>query len=247
MSMREETDDEAKIHAAQVFVDSHGLLRQGEPIGDPHKRPFALDDAAMARYEFSKDANYELLEVVRRVRPTVLIGTTAQAGTFTEPIIRAMAGHVDRPLVLPLSNPTSKAECTPADAIEWSDGRAIVATGTAFNSVCRDGRTHVIAQANNVFIFPGMGLGCILSGVQEVNDSLFLAAAHRLADCVAQERLDVGAIYPDQKGLRDVAAEVAAAVIERVQRQHGGSCETNGSIAARVRQAMWFPDYVSYA
>jgi malic enzyme len=247
MSMREELGDEATIHAAQVFVDSHGLLRQGAPISDPHKRPFALDDAAMARYGFSRETSYDLLEVVRRVRPTVLIGTTAQSGTFTEPIIRAMAQHVDRPVVLPLSNPTSKAECTPAEAIGWSEGRAIVATGTAFAPVHRDGRTHVIGQANNVFIFPGMGLACILSGVREVTDSLFLAAAHRLADCVGQDRLDAGAIYPDQKDLRNVAARVAAAVIERVQRQQGELAENGDSIAARIRAAMWFPEYASYA
>ena len=246
MSMREESDDEANIHAAQIFVDSHGLLRQGVPISDPHKRPFALDDAAMARYGFSHEANYDLLEVVRRVRPTVLIGTTAQSGTFTEPVIRAMAQHVDRPVVLPLSNPTSKAECTPAEALGWSEGRTIVATGTAFEPVRRDGRTHVIGQANNVFIFPGMGLGCILSGMQEVTDAMFLAAAHRLADCVGPDRLDAGAIYPDQKDLRNVAAVVAAAVIDLVQRQRGEPPESGASIAQQVRAAMWFPEYESY-
>ena len=213
MAMREESDDQAKIHAAQVFVDTHGLLHQGGRIADPHKRPFALDDAAMAQYGFSKDGAYDLLEVVSHVGPTVLIGTTAQPGTFTEQIVRKMSQHVERPIILPLSNPTSKVECTPAEAIRWSQGRAIVATGTAFDPVRYEGKTHVIGQANNVFVFPGMGLGCILSGVQEVTDSLFLAAAHRLADCVGQDRLDAGAIYPDQKELRNVAAQVAAAVI----------------------------------
>ncbi len=207
MAMREESDDQAKIHAAQVFVDTHGLLHQGSQITDPHKRPFALDDAAMAQYGFSKDEPYDLLEVVRHVGPTVLVGTTAQPGTFTEQIVRKMSQHVERPIILPLSNPTSKVECTPAEAIRWSQGRAIVATGTAFDPVRYEGKTHVIGQANNVFVFPGMGLGCILSGVQEVTDSLFLAAAHRLADCVGQDRLDAGAIYPDQKELRNVAAQ----------------------------------------
>ncbi len=246
MAMREQSDDQAKIHAAQVFVDSRGLLRQGMPIDDAHKRPFALDDAAMARYGFSDGTNYDLLEVVRHVGPTVLIGTTAQPGTFTEPIVRKMAQHVRRPVILPLSNPTSRVECTPAEAIGWSGGRAIVATGTAFDPVHYEGRTHVIGQANNVFIFPGMGLGCILSGVQEVTDSLFLAAAHRLADCVGQDRLDAGAIYPNQNELRNVAAQVAAAVIEQVQQSRGEPREDGAAIEQRVRQAMWFPDYASY-
>jgi malic enzyme len=246
MAMREECNDQAKIHAAQVFVDSQGLLHQGAPINDPHKRPFALDDAAMARYGFSHEAKYELLEVVRRVRPTVLIGTTAQPGSFTEPIVREMARHVQRPIVLPLSNPTSRVECTPEQAIAWSDGRAVVATGTAFDPVTYESRTHIIGQANNVFIFPGMGLGCILSGVQEITDELFLVAAHCLADCVGQDRLDAGALYPDQKELRNAAARVAAAVVDRVQRDRDGLSEGRESIARRVQAAMWFPEYASY-
>ena len=247
MAMREESDDQARIHAAQVFVDTHGLLCQGTPIADPHKRPFALDDAAMARYGFDKGRAYDLLEVIRHVQPTVLIGTTAQPGTFTEEIVRAMCQHVERPIILPLSNPTSKVECTPAEAIRWSLGRAIVATGTAFDPVIYEGRTHVIGQANNVFVFPGMGLGCILSGVQEVTDSLFLAAARRLADCVGQDRLDAGAIYPDQKELRHVAAQVATAVIGVLKREQGGQPDSGQSIEQMVREAMWFPVYPTYA
>ena len=247
MAMREESDDQSQIHAAQVYVDSHGLLCQGSQIADPHKRPFALNDAAMAQYGFSTGGAYDLLEVIRNVRPTVLIGTTAQPSTFTEPIVRTMAQHVARPIILPLSNPTSKVECTPAEAIRWSQGRAIVATGTAFDPVQYEGKIHVIGQANNVFVFPGVGLGCILSGVQEVTDPLFLAAARRLADCVGQDRLDAGAIYPDQKELRSVAAHVATAVIGIVQSMQGGQPESRESIEQMVREAMWFPEYPAYA
>jgi malic enzyme len=246
MAMREESDDQAKVHSAQVFVDTHGLLHQGSQITDPHKRPFALDDAAMAQYGFSKEGSYDLFEVVRHVGPTVLIGTTAQPGTFTDEIVRKMSQHVERPVILPLSNPTSKVECTPAEAIRWSQGRAIVATGTAFDPVRYEGKTRIIGQANNVFVFPGMGLACLLSGVQEVTDSLFLAAAHRLADCVGQDRLDAGAIYPDQKELRNVAAQVAAAVIGEVERQRGGQPDGREPVERMVREAMWFPDYPTY-
>lgn len=246
MAMREDSDDIAKIHAAQVFLDTHGLLHQDGSI-DPHKRPFALNDPARALYGFSKDGSYDLLEVVRHVRPTVLIGTTAQPGTFTEEIVREMSQYVDRPIILPLSNPTSKVECAPSEAVRWSQGRAIVATGTAFDPVCYEGKTHIIGQANNVFIFPGMGLACILSGVQEVGDAMFLAAARCLADCVGQDRLDVGAIYPDQKELRQVAANVATAVVGEVQRQGGGLTDSRDSVEQMVRNAMWFPEYPTYA
>jgi malic enzyme len=246
MAMREECDDQTKIHAAQVFVDTHGLLHQGSQITDPHKRAFALDAAAMAQYGFSKDGSYDLLDVVRHVGPTVLVGTTAQPGTFTEQIVRKMTQHVQRPVILPLSNPTSKVECTPAEAIRWSEGRAIVATGTAFDPVRYEGKAHVIGQANNVFVFPGMGLACMLSGVHEVTDSLFLAAARRLADCVDQERLDAGAIYPDQNKLRSVAERVAIAVIGEVRRQRGGQSQDEAPAEQMVREAMWFPEYPTY-
>ena len=247
MAMREECDDRAKIHAAQVFVDTRGLVHQASRITDAHKLPFALDDAGMARYGFSTAECYGLAEVVRRVAPTVLIGTTAQPGAFAEPIVRQMSRQVERPIILPLSNPTSKVECTAAEAIRWSEGRAIVATGTAFEAVRHEGQTRLIGQANNVFIFPGMGLGCILCGVEEVTDSLFLAAARRLADCVGPERLDAGAIYPDQTELRSVAARIAAAVIGEVQRQRGARPDGRESVEQMVREAMWFPEYPTYA
>jgi len=145
-----------------------------------------------------------------------------------------------------LSNPTSKVECTPAEAIRWSQGRAIVATGTAFDPVSYEGKTHVIGQANNVFIFPGMGLACILSGAEEVTDALFLAAARRLADCVGQDRLDAGAIYPDQKELRNVSAHIATTVVGEVYRQRGVESHGRESIEQMVREAMWYPDYPNY-
>ncbi len=246
MAMREECSDPAAIRAAQVFVDTRGLLHKGSQTTDLHKQAFALDEEAMAQYGFGQDASYDLLDVVRHVGPTVLIGTTAQPGTFNEQIVSRMTQHVARPVILPLSNPTSKVECTPAEAIRWSKGRAIVATGTAFEPVRYEGQTSVIGQANNVFVFPGVGLGCILSGAQEVNDRFFLTAARRLADCVGQERLDVGAIYPDQKELRNVAARVAAAVVSEVQRQQGRQPAERESVEKAVRAAMWYPEYPDY-
>jgi malic enzyme len=245
-AMREETGDPSVIHAAQVFVDSEGLLHRGRKIGDPQKLPFALSEEATARYGFQKNAQHDLLEVVRRVRPTVLVGTTAQPGTFSEPVVREMARHVERPVILPLSNPTSKVECTPAEAIRWTEGRAIVATGTGFEPVVYKGKTHVISQANNVFVFPGVGLGCILSAVEEVTDRLFLVAARRLAACVGQERLDTGAIYPSAADLRIVGAQVAAAVIHEIQRQQHKQAEDSEAIERAVRETMWYPEYAAY-
>lgn len=246
MAMREETDDPTVLEAAQVFIDSEGLLHRRRQIHDPQKVPFALSDTALARYGLHTDGRVDLLEVVRRVRPTVLVGTTAQPGTFNEAVVREMARHVERPLILPLSNPTSKVECTPAEALCWSEGRAIVATGTGFEPVRYGKRTSVIGQANNVLIFPGLGLGCILSGVAEITDRLFLVAARRLAACVTQERIDAGAIYPSPADLRSVSAQVAAAVIQEVQRQQRADVDALPAIEDTVRGSMWYPQYPDY-
>ena len=248
MAMREESDDQAQIHAAQVFVDTRRPAAPREPIADPHKRPFALDDAAMAQYGFSKDGPYDLLEVVRHVGPTVLIGTTAQPGTFTE---RDRAEDVPStwsgPMILPLSNPTSKVECTPAEAIRWSRGTGDCRHGHRLRSGRLRGQDPRHRPSEQRLRLSRRGAGVHPFGREEVNDSLFLAAARRLADCVGQDRLDAGAIYPDQKDLRNVAAHVATAVIGEVQRQQGEQPDGQKPIEQVVREAMWFPDYPTYA
>ncbi len=245
-AMRGETDDEDLIHAAQVFLDSRGLVYARRLIKDPHKLPFALRDDELADYGFAPEGPFDLLETVRRVKPTILIGTTAQPGTFTEEVIHEMAAHVERPIVLPLSNPTSKVECTPAEALRWTDGRAIVATGSAFEPVRAGRKTYVPGQANNVYVFPGVGLACLLSPARAVTNSWFLVAAQELARCVTHQRLEAGAIYPDQAELRRVSARVAAAVLCEANREAGQRLSRKTALK-RVEQNMWYPDYATFA
>ena len=183
------------------------------------------------------------MEAVRLVKPTMLIGTTAQAGMFNEPVIREMVRHVKRPVIMPFSNPTSKAECTPAEAIEWTGGGAIVGTGSPFPPVHYGGRRIRIGQGNNVYVFPGIGLGALVSEANEINDRMFMVAAIALAESVSTADLESGMIYPDQSRLREVSASIAAAVVRAARDDRLGRIISDAKVEEAVADAMWHPQY----
>jgi malic enzyme len=243
-AMREAGASSDAIAASRFVFDSRGLLREGGTFDDPHKQALAAPRGVLARYGLDAIDAPTPEEVIQRVRPTVLVGATAQPGTFTRPVIEAMARHVDRPIVLPLSNPTSRAECSAEEAIAWSGGRALVASGSPFADVVHDGVTHVIGQANNVFVFPGIGMGAILSGIREIDDAVFLVAAQTVADCMDASRLAQGALVPDVSELRAVSARVAAAVLGHASASGTGRRVSHDEAAALVAAASWYPDYV---
>jgi malate dehydrogenase (oxaloacetate-decarboxylating) len=182
--------------------------------------------------------------VVAAVKPTMLIGTSGEPGTFTEPVIREMARHVDRPLVFPMSNPNSKSEAAPADVIAWTDGRALVATGSPFEPVSWQGRTIHIGQGNNAFVFPGMGLGVLVSEAREVTEPMFAAAARRLAEEVHPEDLAAGMLFPPISAIRRVTAKIAEAVVREARDSGVGRPIPDAEVPGTVAAAMWDPSYL---
>ncbi len=185
----------------------------------------------------------DLLSVVRAVRPTALVGASGAPGVFTEAVVREVARHVARPLVFPLSNPTSKAEAVPSDVLAWTEGQALVATGSPFGSVEYGGRTVRVGQGNNVFVFPGVGLGSLVSEAREITDGMFAAAAETLAAEVADADLQAGALYPPIAALRRVTARVAEAVVREARDRGLGRPFSDAEIPASVAAFMWDPVY----
>lgn len=243
-AMREEGAGEDEIAASRVAFDSQGLLHEGREVSDPHKAELCASREWLSRAGVDPTSHPTPEAVIAAMKPTILVGATASPGTFTQAMIEEMARHAERPIVLPLSNPTSKAECTPDEAIGWSGGRALVATGSPFPDVLHAGRRRVIGQANNVFVFPGVGLGAMLSGLREVDDKVFLVAARTLAEQVAEDRLEAGALYPPQSALRTVSARIAEAVVRYANETGLGRPVPDDAVEQLVAESMWFPEYV---
>ena len=245
MAQAQEGLSPEEVRTSHVFLDSQGLLHdQRDLTDDLQKQAAALHENGMRRYGFTGDA--DLAEVCRRVKPTAIIGTAATAGVFTEAGIREMAKHCQRPIIMPFSNPTSKAECTPEQALTWTDGRAIVATGSPFDAVTYKGKQHIIGQGNNVFIFPGVGLGVILAEASRVPDSMFLTAARALATSVSKQRFETGALFPSPDALRDVTVKIACAIVREAGELNIGRRIPDSDVEPMVRAAMWYPDYPRY-
>ena len=241
--MRDAGASEQTVRRAVVMIDSHGLIFEGRDHVEDDKLPFALPGEELARLGLEPGPSCELETVIRQVAPTVLVGTSGQPGTFTEAVIREMAAHVQRPVILVLSNPTASSEAVPADVLAWSDGRALVATGSPFPPVEVEGRQRLIAQANNVFVFPGVGLGAVVAHAREVTDGMFMAAAATLAEMVTPERLAQGAVYPPLNDLRAISRRIAIAVAREARDQGLGRLCADDEIEAAVDATMWDPVY----
>jgi malate dehydrogenase (oxaloacetate-decarboxylating) len=219
-------------------VDRQGLLtRDMADLSDTQRR-YARDPAEVA----GRADGIGLAEVVARVHPTVLVGTSGRTGAFTEAVVRDMAAHAERPVILPMSNPTALSEAVPADLIRWTDGRALVAAGSPFQAVDHDGIRYEIGQANNALIFPGLALGVIAARARQVTDGMLLAAARAVADMV-----DISTpgtpLLPRVADLRETSVAVAAAVARAAEAEAMASAPLDADLAGQLRALMWEPRY----
>jgi len=225
------------LQLAVALLDSKGLVVDAQ---DEYRRDLAWTGELASAHGLH--AGSPLLDVVRAARPTVLVGVSGVPGLFGREIVRTMASQVERPAVFPLSNPTSSSEARPADLLAWTSGRAMVATGSPFEPVEVDGRPVRIGQGNNAFVFPGVGLGVLVSEAREVTDGMFAAAADALAAQLPDEDREAGCLFPRIAALRGVTARVAEAVVAQAVRE-GVARNPPEDPAAAVAAAMWDPAY----
>ncbi len=234
----------AEEASARIFVvDLPGLLVEGDKALDARLATMATKREVVKGWHLRGD-RITIEQVIEHAKPSVLIGVCGRSCQFTEPLIRAMAEYAESPIIMPMSNPTANAEAVPSDVITWTGGRALVATGSPFGDVTHEGRRHRVGQANNVFIFPGVGLGVIVSKARKVTPAMFGAAAHALAALVDDEMLSQGALYPPITDVREVSRRVAHAVA--LQAVADGVADPMVDVEALISQAMWYPAYLPY-
>lgn len=231
--------------SARIYVlDSKGLLTSARGC-EAYKRSFAQAREAVVDW---KIAGFEptLLETIEHAKPTALMGLSGQTGAFNEKVVRAMAAGCAMPIIFPLSNPTSSCEAIPEDVYRWTDGKAIVATGSPFAPVEHGGRAHPIGQGNNAFIFPGLGFGAIVAEAKSITDGMVLEAAYALADYVAKHHLPAGRIYPPISELREASTYVAARVIARAIADGQSTMLPRPieELEQTVRQRRWHAEYM---
>lgn len=214
------------------FVDVEGLVVKSRKGLLPHNEPYMHEHEQLS-----------FVDAINTIRPNVLIGATGAPNTFTRGVIEAMSNVNERPTIFALSNPTSRAECTALEAYEWSHGKVIFASGSPFPALNYDGKEYTPGQGNNVYIFPGIGLGTIVSDIPIITEELFLVAAQTLAEQVTREDLDKGMIYPPLNTIRDVSYHIALAVAEHAYEKNMTKGERPANLEQRIKGYMYSPDY----
>jgi malate dehydrogenase (oxaloacetate-decarboxylating) len=233
-------------HAANIqntlhltaLTDSQGLISKDRTNIEPYKKNYIWTQKELDQYKITTKDQTDLLALIKKFQPTILIGTSGQPGTITQEMVEAMCAYTDHPIILPFSNPTELAEAKPVDVIHWSKGKALIATGSPFEPVVYEGRTIHIGQGNNVFIFPGVGLGALLSDAKTVQSKMFYLAAKTLSESVSPNDLRQGTLYPPIRDLRFITQQVAKAIIQDAKPELA-----DDEIQDMIEKFMWVPEY----
>lgn len=246
-AMKLEGLSEEEARSRFWVVDINGLLHSGRKDLTPEQAVYAQREERVAGWPGTSNGRIGLADVIAQIKATTLIGLSTVGGAFSEPILRNMARKVERPIILPLSNPTSRSEAKPEDLIRWTEGRALVASGSPFDAVGYGGRKIPIAQCNNVYIFPAMGLGVVASGARRVTERMMLAAAQTLGANSPALRDPNASLLPPLRDIRRVAAEIAFAVGFQAQNDGVAPKTSEDELRRRVQKTQWTPGYPNYS
>ena len=238
--------DEGQARSRVFMVDRCGLLVDNMDDLLFFQQPLAQSVETVAQWQLDEPDNISLLEVVNNAKPTILIGVSGQPGLFTEQVIRSMAEHVTQPVVLPLSNPTSRAEAHPQDVLNWTEGRAIVATGSPFENVTYDGQPRDIAQCNNSYIFPGIGLGVLAVKATRITENMLMASSRALAECSPMANDANAPLLPALVDIREVSKKIARAVAKQAMADGVAFNFTDEALDAVIEKNFWEPQYRDY-
>ncbi len=238
------SDEEAQ---SRIFaLDAPGLLMEDTPGLEPYQRKFTQKRSAVAGWKLQDPATISLPEAVRNSGATVLIGVTAQCGLFSEEILTQLAKNTERPIIFALSNPTSRSECTPEEVAKSTGGKGFIATGSPFPAFQHDGKEYVTSQCNNMFIYPGMGLGALVSKAAKVTSKMFLSASKALSALVTPEQRSQNMLLPNLKEIREVSFHVAKAVAIEARDSGIGRLLSDDEFERVIRKAQWEPHYYHY-
>lgn len=237
---------EAEAKKQFFIIDQPGLLMDDMPDLRPFQIPFAQSKSNISHWTYATPNTISLYDVIANAHPTLLIGVSGQPGIFTEEIVRTMAAHVERPIIFPLSNPTTSSEATPFDLLKWTDERAIIGTGSPFSDVIKNGEKFRIDQTNNCYIFPGMGLGLMAVKASRVTDDMFMAAANVLADCSPAKTHPNANLLPPLTHIREVSVKVAVAVAKEAIAAGLADFKPTEPLENYILNMMWIPEYIPY-
>jgi malate dehydrogenase (oxaloacetate-decarboxylating) len=245
-AMVEQGLSEEEARSRFFIVGRYGLVTEQTPNLEAFQQGFLQNSALLDGWQLEEAGKAGLLDVVRNAKPTVLVGVSGQADAFSEAIIREMGKHVERPIIFPLSNPTSCVEAHPENIVRWTEGRAIIGTGSPFAPFEFEGRTHYFAQTNNSYIFPGVGLAALAVKASRISDGMFLAAAKALAELSPARNNPLAKLLPPLDTMRDVSIHIALAVAKQARAEGLTDALTDETMETLIRAKMWRPQYRPY-